>query len=39
VPAALYAEVGIDAPPIYGRDPLLELVVRDDQAFVDDDGV
>jgi len=35
VPAALYAEVGIDAPPIYGVDPLLELIVRDDQAFVE----
>lgn len=38
VPAALYAEVGIDAPAIYATDPLLELVVRDDQAFVDVDS-
>jgi NAD(P)H-hydrate epimerase len=37
VPSALYGRLGLDAPPVFGRDPILPLAVVDGQAVVMDD--
>jgi NAD(P)H-hydrate epimerase len=34
VPSALYGRLGLDAPPLFGRDPILPLAVVDGQAMV-----
>jgi NAD(P)H-hydrate epimerase len=35
VPRTLYAQVGIDAPLLFAREPILELQVRDGRAYVE----